>query len=367
MTGGGHLWVSLNWALGLRAAGCEVIWLEMVPPELLAPENAEMLREAVAGRRRTLAPYQLSDSLALCSSVGAPLPDAAAGDSFPFEAALDADLLLVLDYFAPSELVNRFRRTALLDIDPGLLQLWVSAGDIALARYDRYFTIGETVGTSRACFPDLGLRWHYTPPCVALDAWPTTPAKDGAPFTTVTHWWAGEWVGRGADTYDNTKRAGYLPFLELPRHTSQKLELALNLGEDEAAEKGRLVERGWQLRNAYEVSSTPWDYQHYVQTSRGEFGCAKPSCLRLQNAWLSDRTVCYLASGKPAVVQHTGASAFLPESEGLFRFRDMAEAVRGLERIALDYYTQSRCARALAEEHFDARKVVPRLLERALS
>jgi hypothetical protein len=28
--GGGHLWVYLNWALALRAAGCRIIWLEGV-------------------------------------------------------------------------------------------------------------------------------------------------------------------------------------------------------------------------------------------------------------------------------------------------------------------------------------------------
>jgi len=89
--------------------------------------------------------------------------------------------------------------------------------------------------------------------------------------------------------------------------------------------------------------------------------------VRLQNAWISDRTLCYLASGKPAVVQHTGASRFLPDSEGLFRFRDLDEAARCLKMAAEDYEHHSRLARALAEKHFDARKVVKRVLERALA
>jgi hypothetical protein len=87
----------------------------------------------------------------------------------------------------------------------------------------------------------------------------------------------------------------------------------------------------------------------------------------LQNAWISDRTLCYLASGKPAVVQDTGPSRFLPERCGLFRFRTLNEAVRCLETVAADYDEQCRQARALAEEHFDARKVVRRLLEQVLT
>ena len=121
------------------------------------------------------------------------------------------------------------------------------------------------------------------------------------------------------------------------------------------------------MRHSYDVASTPWEYQRYIQDSLGEFSCVKPSCIRLQNAWVSDRTICYLASGKPAVVEHTGPSRFLPDAAGLFRFRDMGEAVRCLETVAADYEGQCRLARALAEEYFDARKVVGSVLERALA
>ena len=121
------------------------------------------------------------------------------------------------------------------------------------------------------------------------------------------------------------------------------------------------------MRDAEVVAFTPWDYQRYIQESRGEFSCAKPSCVRLQNAWVSDRTLCYLASGKPAVVQHTGPSRFLPDAAGLCRFRTLEEAVHCLETVAADYERHCRLARALAEELFDARKVVARVLERALA
>jgi hypothetical protein len=166
--------------------------------------------------------------------------------------------------------------------------------------------------------------------------------------------------------YPNEKRDGFLPFLELPRHTAEPLELALDfVPQDE--DQILLREQGWQVRESVAVASTPWDYQRYIQESRGEFSCAKPSYVRLATAWVSDRSLCYLASGKPVVVQHTGPSRFLPDAAGLFRFRTAEEAARSLEAVAADYDRQCRLARALAEEYFDARTVVKRVLERALS
>src|SRR5207247_4166830 len=125
------------------------------------------------------------------------------------------------------------------------------------------------------------------------------------------------------------------------------LELAVNLGPDGdecvIRERDALMAHGWRLRKAHVVASTPWAYQRYIQDSRGEFSCAKPSCLNLQNAWISDRTLCYLASGKPAVVQHTGPSRFLPDADGLFRFRSIEEAAHALSAAESDY--EGHCRR----------------------
>ena len=128
-----------------------------------------------------------------------------------------------------------------------------------------------------------------------------------------------------------------------------------------------LEAKGWRVRDSEAVSSTPADYRRYVQGSRGEFSCVKPSCIRFQNAWISDRTLCFLASGKPAVVEHTGPSRFLPDHAGLVRFRSLEEAATGLEQVAGDYERHCQLARALAEEHFSATKVAASVLERALS
>ena len=358
---GGHLWVYLNWALGLRSLGCDVIWLERVRPST----TEEELTGLVAGLKKNLSPYQLDTAVTLFA--GGNDPFSLGGKEWqPLENATDADLFLNFRYGSPRETVRLFKRSALIDIDPGLLQTWVTQGQIQITPHDIYFTIGETVGRKDALFPDGKLEWHYTPPCVDLTYWPVSTTPDGSAFTTVSQWYAKEWVSDGRQWYPNDKRTGFLPYLDLPQLTSQRMELALNLGDGDF-ERKELEERGWRVKKSEDVSATPWDYQQYVQSSKGEFSCVKPSCVRFQNAWISDRTLCYLASGKPAVVQHTGPSRFLPDEEGLFRFRDLNEAVESLAKITDDYERQARFARELAEQYFDAKKVVGSVLERAIT
>jgi hypothetical protein len=278
-----------------------------------------------------------------------------------------ADLLLNFNYRIDPGLLSCFRRTALVDIDPGLLQFWAGHGQIIMPQHDLYFTTGETVGTPAALFADCGLPWIHIRPPVCLQLWPYMHDPHCDAFTTVSSWWGDEWITDGTNVYENNKRVSFLEFADLPCLTSQTLELALYFGRGDAQDLTILGSRGWRVRHSREVARTPEMYRAYIQRSRGEFSCAKPSCMKFQNAWISDRTLCYLASGKPAVVQHTGPSCFLPEAEGLFRFRTLEEAACALSTIERDYERHSRLARALAEEHFDARKVVGSVLERALA
>lgn len=356
--GGGHLWVYLNWALGLRANGCDVVWLEGVTPGT-SPEDAG---QALASLRGRLARYGLDGAIALHAEGES--VDAGGEAAVHLAEASDADLLLDMSYATQEALVGRFPKSALLDIDPGLTQIWVSEGQFKLATHDLHFTIGETVGQPGARFPDCGLSWLYTPPCVSLEHWRHT--APGPNYTTVSQWYGkNEWVLYGDESYDNSKRAGFLDYLDLAGQSPAPLELAVNLGVD-PVELGNLERRGWIVRDAAAVSATPWDYQAYVQGSRGEFSCVKPSCVRLQNAWISDRSLCYLASGKPVVVQHTGPSRILPDDTGLLRFRTPEEALLRLRQAEADYDGHAAAARRLAEDVFDAKKVTKRVLEQCL-
>jgi hypothetical protein len=362
--GGGHFWVHLNWALGLRSLDCNVVWLELVQPST----DSEALRNWVAALKLRLAHYRLQDALALVPLDGQVLPTDISGACLGPDEATRSDLLLDLRYDFPPKLIRCFRRTAMLDIDPGELQVWLSKGEVNLAPHTMYFSIGETVGCPGALFPDGGIKWHYTPPCVALDWWPPRRTSPISAFTTVAHWYGGDedMDDLQGGYYADNKRTAFLPYLELPSRSGAQFELALDMGPDDP-DQVMFWREGWRIRESAAVASTPWEYQRYIQDSQGEFSCAKPHCIRLQNAWISDRSLCYLASGKPAIVQHTGPSRFLPDAAGLFRFRDIEEAVRHVA-TALKYYDgHCRLARSLAEEYFDAKKVVRGLLERALA
>ena len=360
--GGGHLWEYLNWALGLRAIGCSVIWLESVPANSPVTE----VQAKVSALKLRLERYDLANTLALYSSDETSPLDAGVMGCLDLDAAASADLLLEFRYDTPFHVVSRFRRSALLDIDPGLSQAWVSKGRINLTPHDVYFTTGETVGQRGTAIPDLGLNWIYTSPCVALDWWPVCEATADAPFTTVAHWYAGGWLEDDAHAHLDDKRSGFLPYLDMPELIEHPFQLALDLLPDDE-QRIALEGLGWTVVDAHRVAATPWNYQRYIQESFGEFSCAKPACLKLENAWMSNRTLCYLASGKPAVVQHTGTSRFLPDDSGLFRFRGLQEATRCVKQAVAEYENHCKFARSLAEQYFDATKVTGVLLEKALS
>jgi hypothetical protein len=362
--GGGHRWAYLNWALGLRCLGCQVVWLERVQSK-----NASRgkLRELLAALRSALEPFGLAHRIALCSYADDPILQDASSEWISIDAAGEADLLLDMDYLTWPEITGRFKRSALIDIDPGLSQtLRVVKSSRDLAPHDTYFSIGETVGQPGSLIPDLGLKWNYTPPCVHLESWPVHPAPNGAPFTTISHWNESSVITDDRGNYVNDKRQAFRPYFNLPTRTSQPLELALCLGTDAGNEGKELRDSGWNVRETWDVAATSDDYRRYIQNSKGEFSAAKPLCLRLQNAWVSDRSICYLASGKPVIVENTGPSRFLPDAEGLFRFRTPEEAAWMLDTVAADYERQCRLARELAAEYFDAKKNVASVLDRAM-
>jgi hypothetical protein len=356
LEGAGHFWVYMQYAQALRRLGCEVYLLDSF---LWSDEPADPARTRAFSER--LARHGLGDRVIVSGNGG--------GDAGPelADALRDADLLLNFNYHLGADVVSGARRSALVDIDPGLLQFWISRGFISPALHDLYFTTGETVGRAGSPIPDSGIDWLHTRPPVCLDLWPPAYDADAESFTAVSSWWGErDYVGDADSFYDNTKRTAFFDFIDLPHHTRQPLELALFFAHSDGADRETLERHGWRVRHSPEVAGDPEAYRAYIQGSRGEFGWAKASCARFQNAWISDRSLCYLASGKPVVVQHTGPSTFLPDGEGMFRFETLADIPAAFDAINADYERQCRLARRLAEEHFDAETVVRGILERAL-
>ena len=367
--GGGHFWVYMQYAQGLLGSGCNVYWMEA----FRSRGSREMDELMLAPFRARMERYGLGDKLILYPSDDAKIADGLPKEYMGLarseaEAIFErADLLLNFHYAIAPELLARFRRTALVDIDPGLLQFWISRGQLSVPRHDLYFTTGETVGTPAARFPDCGLKWIHIHPPVCLECWPFFFEQRAEAFSTVSNWDSDDWIVDKEETYENTKRVAFLEFADLPRLTSQPLELALFMKtEKDVQDRKDLEQRGWRIRHSRDVAGTPEAYQAYIRSSRGEFSCAKRSCLKFQNAWVSDRTLCYLASGKPVVVQHTGPSSRLPDGEGMFRFSTLKEAARAFSAINNDYEKHSRAARQIAEALFDAKQVARQILSDAL-
>ncbi len=108
---------------------------------------------------------------------------------------------------------------------------------------------------------------------------------------------------------------------------------------------------------------TPVEYRDFIHGSKAECGVAKHTYVANRSGWFSDRTECYLASGQPALVQDTGWTAHLPAGLGLLAFGTIDEAIAGVDAINADYDRHAREAVDIAHAHFDARVVLPKLLE----
>jgi hypothetical protein len=254
-------------------------------------------------------------------------------------------------------------RRALVDTDPVFTQIGGHGMSESFAQYDALFTYGENAGKSNCSMPTAGARWQPTRQPVTVDLWPVTIGEPSTPFTTVMNWSAygdREYEGR---IYGQKDRE-FAPFFSLPNETGRLMEIALNApGEI----RERLAAGGWWIADPGEVTRDPWTYQDYLRFSRAEFSVAKHAYVSTRCGWFSDRSAGYLAMGRPVVVQDTGFSDFLPCGKGLLTFTSWAEAVAAIERLGEDYEGHCRAARAVAEEFFDARKVLPDLLERSFS
>ena len=362
-TGGGNFWVPLQYVLGLRALGVEAYWLEVLWPQ----GDVERARGFVPIFRRFVEEAGVAEHTALVLFPDNERDDVpgreeqTGGPPDLWERARNG-VLLNLAHSIPAPLRDRFARRVLFDIDPGQFQLWAREFELGVGSHDGYLTIGHNLGAADCPVPLGGVHWERVWPAVHLPAWPVQ-AGPGARWTTVTQWWSEGWTIIGDEVIEGHKRTSFLRVVELPRRVSGvALELAANIHHEETADLELLRGHGWSVVDPAVVAGTPRDFQAYVQASRGEFGCAKPSYVRTRPGWVSDRTICYLASGRPCVVESTGAERYLPASAGLRFFTTTDEAAAAIAAIEGDYAAASRAARALAEEVFSTTVTLPRLL-----
>jgi hypothetical protein len=343
---GGSQWVRMSWAEAFRVLGFDVVFVE----QLHAGGDAATFHAAL-------------DTLGLPGA----LLDGDRVQGMPREQLLDhlessALLVNISGHLRDPELLARCRLRAFVDLDPGYTQIWHAMGhDIGVLGHQLHFTVGGNVGTRHCTLPDAGIGWRPVRQPVVLDRWPVGQGAFSR-FTTVASWrgafgpvsWNGHSYG--------VKAHQFRLFADTPVDAGLPFEIALDLHPSDTADRERLSEAGWALTDPSTVSS-PERFATYVRESGAEFSVAQGVYVETESGWFSDRTVRYLASGRPALVQDTGFGRSLPVGEGLLSFRTPREAATRARELVVDYARHCRAARALAESHFAPTAALTPLLE----
>lgn len=364
----GHTWQFLQYLLGFRRLGWDVLFIDWLNSDMCVDKRLQPCPMEESNSFRyfltVMDRFGLQDAFALLDTE----KNRTFGLSFPevIERTKNSALLLnVMGYLDNEELLACAPRRVFLDTDPGFVQMWHDLGLREFSRgHDAYVTIGENIGKPFCTIPTCGLNWVTTPQPVVLDEWPEQPAAPSGFFTGIGAW-RGPYgpVEYGNRTY-GLRAHEFRRFFELPRRSKKPFQAALDIHPAEIKDLKALSENGWKLIDPKTVAYSPDSYRAYIQKSRAEFLVAKNMYVQSRSGWFSERSMCYLASGKPVLAQDTGLMGLYPTDLGLVTFRTLEDAAAGVENITSDYERHCRAARELAQEYFDSDKVLRGLLEK---
>jgi hypothetical protein len=361
---GGATWAVLQYVLGLRRLGHDVVFVEPVKPSSLQSTGGSFEESANAAYFREVAnEFGIGEIATLL------LADSQQTVGLPYrrlcQIASSADVLInISGMLTDPNLLEPIPRRIYLDLDPAFIQLWhaVQGIDMRFDAHTHFVTVGLALGQIDCPVPSCGRAWIPTLQPVVLDRWPVADTIRHDALTTI-----GNWRGYGSIKYRGDfygqKAHSLRPLIGLPQRTSEKFALALAIHSDEKKDLTALAENGWHLIDPTQVAATPAAYQWFIQGSKAEFGLAKSGYVLSRCGWFSDRSACYLASGRPVLSQETDFSRFLPTGEGLFAFKTVEDVLTALDALNSDYSRHARAAREIAEEFFDSDKVLARLLE----
>lgn len=366
----GMVWLYLQHLLGLEQLGYETYYVEWhgrwVPNPMDASEDAHVPRVLIGDvmRRFSLADRWIcrADHLGEGRTFGGLPPEKLPRLYTEAEAIIN----VTGSHFIEDEQLACPRRVY-LETDPGIPQVKLHAGNPDTWRLVRghthNFTWAQNFAHPDCLLPATDLQYWPTRQPVVPELWEGINGASRGRFTTIAKWRKkGKDIEFAGDLYRWSKDLEFLKVLQLPQRSAQPLELALS-GID-PDDRTMLTRYGWRVVDAVPVSSSLGNYRRYIQDSRGEFSIVKDQYRRLRTGWFSDRSVCYLAAGRPVVLQDTGFSNVLPTGEGLFTFQTVDDILAAFAAIASDYARHSRAAREIAHEYFDARKVMGDLLEK---
>lgn len=362
---GGHSWALLQYVLGYRDLGWNVLFLDQMASSRSIDSAGQPcpVRDSINLRYLVdvMDRFGLSDRFALIVDGGDQWFGVDRGRVMQ-DLARCAFLLNIMGFLSHEDLLGAARRRVFLDIDPGFGQMWQVLGlrDV-FVNHDAYVTIAERIGEPDCEIPTCGIDWVTTAQPVVLAYWPAGHDTSRT-FTSVASWRGAfgpiEYRGK---TY-GLRAHEFRKFLDLPRRTGVPFEIALQIHPDETKDLDRLVSSGWTLVDPLRATADPWRYRDYIQAAGAEFMVAKNMYVQTRCGWLSDRSLCYLASGKPVLAQDTGWPSLYRIHEGLLSFGTIEQAEENVSAIVGDYARHSRAARAVAEEYFDSKKVLPKLL-----
>jgi hypothetical protein len=358
---GGHAWVFLQYLLGFRRLGYDVLFVDRLEPDMcvdasgtsVAPEHSAQLRYLETVMSAFDIPFRVVTG-----------DDVIGGSRAELRGTIgQSDLLLdVMGYLADEELVSAAPTSVFLDIDPGFGQMWHEEGLAQVfGSHDVHATVGAKIGSPECAVPTCGIDWVPTRPPVVLDQWPVQP-DPGSRITSVASWRGPFAPVEHRDVTYGLRVHEFRQFFELPRRTGQRFELALDIDPADAADLEALAAHEWALVDPLEVAGDVNTYRAYVQGSMAELLVAKGMYVQTASGWFSDRSVCYLASGRPVIAQDTGLRDLLPTGSGLLLFSDLEEAVDAVDRVASDPYHHRASARNLAEDYFSSDLVLRELL-----
>ena len=366
---GGSVWVRMSWAEGLRKMGFDVVFVEQIDEGACVDEGGRPVpfetSANAAAFDAVMEEFGFGGSAALVCPQGERVRGMPRAELLA--RAGEAELLVnISGHLRWRPLIERLRRRVFVDLDPGFTQIWgAGGGDAAgLDGHELFFTVGENVGTVRCELPTGGIEWRPIRQPVVLDRWPMDGGDELSGFTTIASWRGAygraTWRGRSY----GLKVHEFRRFADVPRRTGMGFEIALDIHPADAADTAALEARGWALIPPAAVA-TPSDFNHFVRSSGAEFSAAQGIYVETHSGWFSDRTVRYLACGRPALVQDTGFARNLPVGEGLLSFRTLEEAADGVRQIAGDYAQHRAAARRIAENHFASELALAPVLEAA--
>jgi hypothetical protein len=361
---GGAAWVPLSWVRGFQRLGLDAWFVEELrqPRPLGAGSSRATEGDDPVGYFRDIVDrFGLKERSVLMADgeviVGPPIEDLRA-------AATDSVLVNIGGHLTDRRLWPEFRTRVMVDLDPGFCQFWHTAkspGDRVDA-HDLHFTVGENVGRPSCVIPTSGVQWHTVRQPVLLDDWPVVRVDDPGHFTTVANWRGPFGPVEFNGVNYGLKAHQFRKFIDLPRESAHCYEIALSIHRADETDRQALVDHGWCITDP-NIVDTPDAFRAFVQSSSAEFSVAQGMYVDTNSGWFSDRSVRYLASGRPVLVQDTGFSSTLPVGEGLLAFRTLQEAVAGANRIVGDYATHAEAAREIAKQYFSAEQVLARFCE----